>query len=94
MAVVAVPFILYLVRFCSSKSCTRNEYGTRRTVRVLVQYSYSYTQGVIIAESSSPDKRVDSLPFSGFLPISHSEEYRYSYEYCIAYLHPEIPDSG
>ena len=23
MAVVAVPFILYLVRFCSSKSCTR-----------------------------------------------------------------------
>ena len=26
MAVVAVPFILYLVRFCSSKSCTRKEY--------------------------------------------------------------------
>ena len=58
------------------------------TVLVLVQY----TQGVIIAESSSPDKWIDSLPFSGFLPISHSEEYRY--EYCTAYLHPEIPDSG
>ena len=31
MAVVAVPFILYLVRFCSSKSCKK--YGTR-SVRV------------------------------------------------------------
>ena len=32
MAVVAVPFILYLVRFCSSKSCTRKKsysYSTR-----------------------------------------------------------------
>ena len=26
MAVVAVPFILYLVRFSSSKSCTRIKY--------------------------------------------------------------------
>ena len=25
MAVVAVPFILYLVRFCSSKSCNDDE---------------------------------------------------------------------
>ena len=25
MAVVAVPFILYLVRFCSSKSCKSRE---------------------------------------------------------------------
>ena len=32
MAVVAVPFILYLVRFCSSKSCT-----STRTVRVEYQ---------------------------------------------------------
>ena len=44
MAVVAVPFILYLVRFCSSKSCTvlviestALSYSTRtRTVRVLL----------------------------------------------------------
>ena len=28
MAVVAVPFILYLVRFCSSKSCTRTSTST------------------------------------------------------------------
>ena len=28
MAVVAVPFILYLVRFCSSKSCKKVPYGT------------------------------------------------------------------
>ena len=27
MAVVAVPFILYLVRFCSSKSCNKYSYG-------------------------------------------------------------------
>ena len=27
MAVVAVPFILYLVRFCSSKSCKQYEYS-------------------------------------------------------------------
>ena len=26
MAVVAVPFILYLVRFCSSKSCKSTRY--------------------------------------------------------------------
>ena len=28
MAVVAVPFILYLVRFCSSKSCKKYDYCT------------------------------------------------------------------
>ena len=38
MAVVAVPFILYLVRFCSSKSCTvfvlvLLQYATRVTVQ-------------------------------------------------------------
>ena len=27
MAVVAVPFILYLVRFCSSKSCNKVPYS-------------------------------------------------------------------
>ena len=27
MAVVAVPFILYLVRFCSSKSCKKYSRG-------------------------------------------------------------------
>ena len=31
MAVVAVPFILYLVRFCSSKSCT-----STRTVKMMM----------------------------------------------------------
>ena len=31
MAVVAVPFILYLVRFCSSKSCNKYEYSTTKS---------------------------------------------------------------
>ena len=59
MAVVAVPFILYLVRFCSSKSCKTvplgNPLGTRHsyctvlvtpaaTVRVVL-YAVHMTRG-------------------------------------------------
>ena len=47
MAVVAVPFILYLVRFCSSKSCKKFsvrvlEQGVKKVRRS--KYSYSYDE--------------------------------------------------
>ena len=39
MAVVAVPFILYLVRFCSSKSC-KLQSGVEKNTLQLYEYEY------------------------------------------------------
>ena len=45
MAVVAVPFILYLVRFCSSKSCNMDDAWMMRAVSfvLLILYRTSTT---------------------------------------------------
>ena len=42
MAVVAVPFILYLVRFCSSKSCKKTS-PTVLYCRLVEPPSYEYS---------------------------------------------------
>ena len=62
MAVVAVPFILYLVRFCSSKSCTVIKTSTG-TFSGFLLFSNKKLGFCVLLKSSSP--LMDDL----FLPL-------------------------
>ena len=75
MAVVAVPFILYLVRFCSSKSCksvTIRYSGTRTTYSSLYRICLGELEGRIVRYRSAV--RVPAHCFQ-------ESKYEYSYSY-------------